>query len=170
MFLVCTHSRHDRCCAKFGMPVWCALRDSIPDRAWQCSHIGGDRFAANLVVLPYGVYYGHVTPDDVPELVRRSDAGEIWLPGFRGRSCHTRPVQVAEYFLRRESGELEINGFRVVSVSEGEVVFEGRVDLVEHRVKFAIRSDAFRQRLTCDSKEESPVKQYELTSYLRYRP
>ena len=22
MFAVCTHARHDRCCSKFGMPVW----------------------------------------------------------------------------------------------------------------------------------------------------
>ena len=29
---------------------------------WQSSHIGGDRFAGNVVFLPEGLYYGRVEP------------------------------------------------------------------------------------------------------------
>src|SRR3712207_7735232 len=28
LYAVCTHGRHDKCCAKFGLPVFCALRRS----------------------------------------------------------------------------------------------------------------------------------------------
>ena len=46
---VCTHGRHDRCCADNGRPVARALRRAGVD-AWECSHVGGDRFAANVVL------------------------------------------------------------------------------------------------------------------------
>lgn len=162
LFAVCTHARHDKCCAKWGMPVWCALRDHTPERAWQCSHLGGDRFAANMVVLPHSIYYGRVTPDDVPEIVRRSEAGEIWLPGYRGQSRWNRTLQVADYFLRRETGELRIDAFRPVHAEGTIVEFENTHTAERHRVELAVRHNAFRQRLTCESENEEPVTQYDL--------
>jgi hypothetical protein len=167
MFAVCTHGRHDRCCAKFGMPVWRALDDYAPKRAWQCSHVGGDRFAANVVVFPYGLYYGRVSPDDVPELVRLSEAGKIWLPGYRGRSCWPRSAQVAEYFLRRETGETGIDAFRPVEASGSTIEFAATQDGAKYRVEFAARREVFHQRLTCESDQESAVDGYELVSCQR---
>jgi len=156
MFAVCTHSRHDKCCAKFGIAVWCSMRDHIPDRAWQCSHVGGDRFAGNVVVFPYGLYYGRVQPQDVPELVRRSDSGEIWLDGYRGRSTHPRAVQITDYFLRSKSGILGINAFRHLSTERNAhgltaVTFESRMDASRHHIEYITRPNAIRQQLTCDS-------------------
>jgi hypothetical protein len=170
MYAVCTHGRHDKCCAKFGIPVYCALRDEVGERAWECSHVGGDRFAANLVVFPYGLYYGHVSPDDVAAVVRCSEAGEIWLKGYRGRSCFRRDVQVAEYFARVESGRLAIDEFTPLEslrTGEGEtqVRFESRSDRSIHVVKFATRTDKLRELLTCGSTEPSVVPQYELIEY-----
>jgi len=174
IFAICTHGRHDRCCAKFGMPIWRAFRDAAGARAWQCSHVGGDRFAANVVVFPYGIYYGRVDTDDVPEMVRRSRAGEIWMRCYRGRSCFSRKVQVAEYFARAESGRLRIDEYRPVEgprVNNGviTVVFEARSDRTLHKVEFAVRQDALVERLTCESTEESPVAQYQLRSYAARR-
>jgi hypothetical protein len=169
MFAVCTHGVHDRCCARFGLPVWCALRDHAAARAWQCSHVGGDRFAGNVVVFPYGIYYGRVLPEHVPEIIRSSDAGDIWLPGYRGRSCFPRAAQVAEYFVRAESGRLRIDEFRLVKVSRTgrvtTVVLEARNDATVHTVEFFTRPDAMHQRLTCETSEESPIAQHELRSY-----
>ncbi|HEX3876586.1 MAG TPA: sucrase ferredoxin [Bryobacteraceae bacterium] len=167
MFAVCTHARHDQCCSKFGIPVWCALRAHTPKRAWQCSHVGGDRFAANVVVFPYGLYYGRVTPDDVPELVRLSEAGQIWLSGYRGRSCWSRSVQVAEYFLRRETGEIRIDAFRTVQARGSTVEFAATRNGDRYRVEFAVRNNAFYQRLTCKTDDESAVGRYELVSCTR---
>jgi hypothetical protein len=174
MFAVCTHGRHDMCCAKFGIPVWCAFRDLAGERAWQCSHVGGDRFAGNVVVFPYGLYYGRVGPDDVPEILRRSDAGEIWLPGYRGRSCFPRAVQVAEYFVRAESGRLRVDEFRpleVTRVAAGStrVTFRARSDETLHKVEFMTRADALRQRLTCEATEQAAISQYELKTYSQYQ-
>lgn len=170
MFAVCTHGRHDKCCAKFGIPVWHAFRDAVDKKAWQCSHIGGDRFAANVIVFPYGVYYGRVLPEDVPEILYRSDAGEVWLPGYRGRSCFPRIVQVADYFLRSASGRLRIDEFLPIEVlriapESRRVSFRARSDGTLHSVEFAIRTGAWRQRLTCEATEPSAILQYELRNY-----
>ena len=55
LFLVCTHGKRDKCCAKFGIPVYKTIRTLVGDSAvWQCSHVGGDRFAANVVCFPDG--------------------------------------------------------------------------------------------------------------------
>ena len=167
LFAVCTHGKHDRCCAKFGMPVWCALREYAPKRAWQCSHVGGDRFAANVVVFPYGLYYGRVTPQDIPELVRLSESGQIWLSGYRGRSCWRRSVQVAESFLRRETGVIEIDAFRPIAEGDSIVEFAAQRDGAKYRVEFKFQPEALRQRLTCEADEESALGRYQLVSCAR---
>src|SRR5437764_885854 len=44
LLLVCTHGKHDRCCARYGRILYEALRDQVEDDwVWQCSHVGGDR-------------------------------------------------------------------------------------------------------------------------------
>ena len=60
IYLVCTNGRHDPCCSERGRPVANVLQRSFGDRVWEVSHIGGDRFAPNVVCLPAGVYLGRV--------------------------------------------------------------------------------------------------------------
>ena len=166
LYAVCTHGRHDKCCAKFGMPVFCALRDTVKERAWQCSHVGGDRFAGNVVVFPYGLYYGHVTPDDVGAIVSSSERGEVWLKGYRGRSCFPRRIQIAEYFARTESGRLAIDEFQPVEYDDStQVRFRARSDGSFHVVEFAVKPGALHDYLTCHAREPSPIPQYELLRY-----
>ena len=69
LFLVCTHGKHDTCCAERGRPLCRALHDVAPDHTWEVSHIGGDRFAPNVLVLPEGLYFGRLTPADAPGFV-----------------------------------------------------------------------------------------------------
>jgi len=102
--LVCTNGRHDPCCADLGRPVVRALREEGID-VWESSHVGGDRFAANVVCLPTGVYFGRVPPEQAAAIVRDHDAGLLALDHYRGRSCHASLVQAAEVFARHELGE-----------------------------------------------------------------
>ena len=105
LILVCTHGRHDQCCANLGRPLVRTLRESSwADRVWECSHIGGDRFAANLVLLPHSLYFGRVEPDGASELLAALDAGRIDLARFRGRTSFTVVEQAVEHFVRRELG------------------------------------------------------------------
>ena len=101
VFLVCTHGRHDVCCAEHGRPVAAALAASYPQLTWECSHIGGDRFAGNVVVLPDGLYYGRADRQSGPGIVRKHLSGELDLDHLRGRAGYRFPTQAAEWHLRR---------------------------------------------------------------------
>ena len=85
LMLVCTHGTHDVCCAVRGRPVAAALAACRPGRVWECSHIGGDRFAANVLVLPGGLMYGQVDAAAAPEFAGAVDADEVVDGLLRGR-------------------------------------------------------------------------------------
>jgi hypothetical protein len=111
IYLVCTHGRHDTCCAMRGRPVAAALARERPEQTWECSHVGGDRFAANLIALPHGVYYGRADVGDVVELVKAHERGEV-VPGkLRGRSRWLPAAQAAQEYAREVYGDLRIDAF-----------------------------------------------------------
>ena len=104
LFLVCTHGRRDVCCAERGRPLAGALATVVPGATWESSHVGGDRFAGNLVAFPHGLYLGRVRPDETAEVARSYADGRVSLRHLRGRSCYPMPVQAAEHALRTREG------------------------------------------------------------------
>ncbi|MGH7849811.1 MAG: sucrase ferredoxin, partial [Thermodesulfobacteriota bacterium] len=106
IFLICTNGEHDKCCGKFGMPVYLgAAEGAYGQRTWQTTHIGGHRFASTFVCLPHGLYYGRVREGKTAEeIFGEYKNGRIELGSYRGRSCYSAPAQAAEYFLRKETG------------------------------------------------------------------
>jgi hypothetical protein len=114
LICVCTHGRHDTCCAERGRPVASALAAAYPAETWEVSHIGGDRFAGNVLVLPDGIYYGRVTPEMAAGLAAEHLAGRLDLDRLRGRSCYPFAVQAAESMLRRALGVREVYGVGLV--------------------------------------------------------
>ena len=131
--LVCTNGRHDPCCADFGRPVVRALADAGVADVWESSHVGGDRFAANVVCLPHGVYFGRVDPDGAAALLRDLAAGLLDLDRYRGRSWLPPLAQSAEVFARRRLDERRLDALRLVSseaVAGGELAV--RFDHVDH--------------------------------------
>ena len=97
-FLVCTHGRHDVCCAVRGRPTVDALAEPVPGPGLGDQHVGGDRFAANVLVLPSGLLYGRVDVDDVPALVESAVDDEVHLERLRGRVGLAPVVQAALAF------------------------------------------------------------------------
>jgi hypothetical protein len=122
LLVVCTHGKRDRCCAKNGGPVYDALRrDTEPGRVWQSTHVGGDRFAGNVVVFPQALYYGRVEPGDAGKLLAAHDEGRIDLERYRGRAAYSFQVQAAEQAIRESEGLLGIDDLALVRCrSEGE--------------------------------------------------
>ncbi len=112
LLLVCTNGRHDPCCAEFGRPVAAALDAAHGDLVWEVSHIGGDRFAGNVVVLPDGVYYGGLDAERSVRVVAAHLAGYLDLTAYRGRSAHPFVVQAAEHFLRSARGLTALDAVR----------------------------------------------------------
>jgi hypothetical protein len=113
LFCVCTHGRHDVCCAQLGRPVAATLAAAFPEQTWEVSHIGGDRFAANLLVLPAGLYYGRVDAGEVVALAEAHTGGEITVDRLRGRTSIGFAAQAAEVFLRRSTGLAGLHALRL---------------------------------------------------------
>ncbi len=162
LFVVCTHGKHDRCCAKYGRPLYDAVREQVEDGwAWQSTHVGGDRFAGNLVCLPDGVYYGRVEPSEVWPLLESALAGEIYLPRYRGRSCHAFPVQAAELAVREALGLVGIDDVRLVGGARTEAGW--RICIRASGVGYAVdvrREEGEPTHLTCSAVELRRPKRY----------
>lgn len=165
IYLVCTHGKRDKCCAKYGKPVYDYLREKIGDRVWRASHVGGDRFAANLVCLPHSLYYGRVTPEQALELVEKYEKGELGLDAMRGRSCYPKLTQAAEILMRRHFGFTKIDQIRFASHEplagdRHRVTF---IDLVGERkiaVDLEVSESSFANHLTCRDEEQGSVPVY----------
>jgi len=106
VLLVCTHGRHDACCAKRGRPVASALAEEFPEETWECTHLGGDRFAANVAVMPDGALYGFVDAAGAARLVAEHRAGVVDRSRFRGLVGREPAVQVALTAVADELGLL----------------------------------------------------------------
>ncbi|MEP7053854.1 MAG: sucrase ferredoxin [Actinomycetota bacterium] len=148
LYLICTHGKHDLCCAVAGIPLARRLRD-LGD-VWECSHIGGDRFAANLLCLPQGIYYGRVTPEIGMRILERHARGELLLTHLRGRSSYEFAAQAADMFIRQARALHRLDDLALESVYPGspvECVFRSRSG---DSLRVAVDvSSAPPRRLTC---------------------
>jgi hypothetical protein len=165
VFLVCTHGRHDACCSIRGNAVSRVACADQRFEAWECSHIGGDRFAANVVCFPHGVYYGRVAPDEVAELMDAYADGKISLSHYRGRCAYPFAVQAAEYFVRRETGVTRVHDVTLVGSERDGDRAHARFELaggVRADVEIEIARGSERYRLTCSAQRELPIPHYKL--------
>ena len=117
LLLVCTHGRRNVCCARTGAPLARYLASRFGAFVWETTHVGGDRFAANLVCLPHALYYGDLGPQEATAAVEAYLEGRVSLSRLRGRAGLPEPVQAAEHFVREHSGITEIDGVAVESVT-----------------------------------------------------
>ncbi len=169
LYLVCTHGRHDRCCAIRGRPVALALAGRYPERTWECTHVGGDRFAANIVVLPEGFYLGRIEPAEAVHVVDDLAAGRLPARRMRGRSSLPLPVQAAQQFSREQTGRWGTDDLApTMQVGAGPDAWSVRLagpggpDL-EVTVRYD-RAGGGMQWLTCDADQARTVPLFGLVS------
>ena len=108
VFLVCTHGQRSTCCARFGAPLAQALAARHPGQIWETTHVGGHRFAANLVILPHGLYYGPVGLDAATAAIGAYQRGAVAPGRYRGRAGQPKPTQEAEHALLTRAGSLPL--------------------------------------------------------------
>lgn len=164
VYLVCAHSRHDVCCAVRGRPVATALSALRADRVWECSHVGGERFAANVLVLPLGLLYGRVAPIIAAEFVAAAERGEVHSPLLRGHIGLIPAAQAALGFAHTELaiariGDLWVRGVRTEPGGASVVRLHTPGGLVDVAVEVSRAAPA---RLTCQAGSVS--------SFLIHRP
>ncbi|MFI5322187.1 MAG: sucrase ferredoxin [Thermodesulfobacteriota bacterium] len=170
IFLICTNGEHDRCCGKFGMPVFLDIAQGANSAdALQTTHIGGHRFSTTFVCLPHGLYYGRVREGKrAEEIIDEYKNGKIDLGSYRGRSCYNPPVQTAEYFLRKETGLRNISDLYIKEAREndGEVNVEFFAGAEEKIFNVSLRKldNAWRVLKSCGDKERSFIPRYSLLS------
>lgn len=136
LFLVCTHGSKDMCCAVFGRPVASGLAQIHPGRVWEVSHVGGDRWAGNLLTVPDGYLHGGLTAPEAAVAAKEAMNGQVCLEHLRGRTSVRSPwAQFAEIAVRRHTGlrgldavlaveEHDYTDSRTVVVSAGDRRYE----------------------------------------------
>ncbi len=164
LFCVCTHGRHDACCAERGRPVAAALTASHPEETWEISHMGGDRFAANMLVLPEGLYYGRMEAGTASQVATLHQQGRVDIGRLRGRSSYPMSVQYAEVALRRHLEEDRLDAVRLVRRQGPITVF--RRDGLDWAVtvRRVTRGEA---QMTCSLERLSPLPVFEVVSISR---
>jgi hypothetical protein len=168
LLLVCVHGLHDTCCAVRGRPVASALADRWPDQTWECSHVGGDRFAANLLVLPDGACYGNLSAASARTVAADHLAGRVSPEHLRGLSTEPPVVQAAivaaharlgpagaGHLVGRQVTALGADSWRVRLSGSGPMPA-----VVEATVSRGRRPPA---RLTCHAAGDSTAYNYEAT-------
>lgn len=74
---VCVNQARDERCGRCGPPVLAALREACAGHGLDgvtlqaTSHVGGHKYAGNVLIYPGGVWYGHVRPEDAIRIVRQ---------------------------------------------------------------------------------------------------
>ena len=115
LYLVCTNGKRDNCCSKFGLPVIQAFIDDGESHVWQCTHLGGHKFAAVVGVYPAGLYYQLFDTATIAPFRQAINAKQVPLNGLRGRTAYPGAAQAAEYFLRQQSGNLDLDAYTLQS-------------------------------------------------------
>ena len=95
MVLVCTHGTRDTCCAVRGRPIVASLARALPEQVWECTHLGGHRFAGTLLSLPDGACFGRLDPDTAVEVVHAHRQGRTDPAYLRGTTRWEPAVQAA---------------------------------------------------------------------------
>jgi hypothetical protein len=165
LFAVCTHGRHDPCCAERGRPLAQWLSVARPDETWESTHVGGDRFAANLLAFPHGWYFGRVAPDAGSIVADAYVDGRIDLRHARGRSCFPIDVQAAELFLRIERRLEGLDEVAVAGTRRSGTGVTATFDTASGRFQVRLRRSAARPtRLTCHGAEEREAPAFDLVA------
>jgi hypothetical protein len=114
--LVCTNGKRDQCCAVRGRPVAAAVSAATDWDTWECSHLGGHRFAATALLLPSGDMFGWLDPESAPQVLQRFDAGQIVLSNYRGRCGQPVEEQAALHIAAVRLGDYRRGAVRVASL------------------------------------------------------
>jgi hypothetical protein len=137
--------------------VFGALGAHLPaDRLWQSSHLGGHRFAANVLVLPDGILLGRVTPGDAERVAASLAAGTILLDRYRGRTFHTPEAQAADAAVRERLGLARGGDVAVLAARDGRV----RLATPDGEIEAVVSSEPGPDRLESCGADPVPSVRY----------
>lgn len=144
------------------------LSERWPDLVWECTHVGGDRFAANVVVAPDGVYYGDLDAKSSVAAVEEHLAGRIHAGYLRGYTDLFPPQQAAVAAALRRFGPAGRHDWAVAGTSRDSGGWRIRLTgRPPHPPALDVEVRAYRtppHQLTCRGPTMSSAVAYEVTS------
>lgn len=91
---VCSHGKRDQCCAVKGRALVRELESTIT-QVWECSHLGGHRFAPTALLLPHGGVFGRLTQASTHSILDSSSHGLEELRGLSSLGADEQVVDLA---------------------------------------------------------------------------
>lgn len=169
LMLVCTNGKRDRCCARLGLVAYRKLSAEFSANVWQCSHLGGHRFAPTMLQLPDGWCYGAIPDEQLEKVAGDSLNHEIHWRFCRGNVTQTPEVQAADYYLRdylrkSDARALIIIETRVVDDSTWKIEIKETFSATHYVVTIAGEVSSSPQMIGCTSGKSKPVWQYHLVN------
>jgi hypothetical protein len=144
--LVCTHGSRDRCCSRFGAPIYRQARKLVGElelentRIWQASHIGGHRMAPTAIDFPSARYYGYLDADSLRAVLTHSGDIQYLDTIYRGWGLLPWAAQVLEKQL------LLTHGWDWLTYSVMAQVLEHDDDEIYNRVELTYQTPAGTQQ------------------------
>jgi hypothetical protein len=142
-----------------------ALAEAHPEETWECSHLGGDRFAGTMVVFPHGLYYGYADDGDPVRIADAFEDGRVVPERYRGRSSLTHPVQAAQHYAREAFGDERIESFPPIAEEAADTGWRVRLEGADGVVVVELDEAPSEPLLsTCAATRFVRVRQYALRS------
>lgn len=120
LLLVCTNGRRDPCCSVAGRALADRLSAANPQAVWECSHLGGHRFAPTALMLPSGYVYGRLTVEIGLALLAQTPSAPPLVEHCRGRTTWDSLGQAAELAIRAEEPHLDADAVTVSALAENQ--------------------------------------------------
>lgn len=168
LILICTHGSYDECCSKYGLEIFNHLNGIQSDyEIWQTTHVGGHRFAANIVILPDGIFYGRVNPDNIDSIIETHSKNNLKLNTLRGICTNDPDVQAADYLLRKQKGVTGINHiiFKSTKLAENgliTMVFKNTQSGKQYEITISKNDKALFLLASCKDKHKKYIPTYRL--------
>jgi hypothetical protein len=165
VMLVCGNGRRDRCCARLGPATYRALLPRLGDAVWLSTHQGGHRYAATGLVLPAGIAYGFLAPEEAEAVAAAWEHGWIHLRCFRGRTFHRAQAQAADSMLREALGEAALDPWRLdEAVEESPAVWRVAFAGGGRRHVVHVRHGSEQALVSCGPAKVKTIDRFELLS------
>jgi hypothetical protein len=171
LFLTCTNAKRDPCCAQWGRKVYLQMANLAGDSVWQTSHVGGHRFAANVICLPHGIYNGRLRPELATSLVDNYRHHRLTPQCYRGRAHYSPEVQVAEYYLMEQTNILDIDAFQLQQSSQTapnlwDITFDSPSDGAKYHLEISAHQSTFNTYESCSKPDNRAQRlQYQLEKW-----
>jgi hypothetical protein len=94
---------------------------------WECSHLGGHRFAPTALLVGHGLVYGRLDVDAARTLIDEGP-GLSTASFLRGRSALPAPAQAAEAHIVARGSAPDVSGVMIEASAPG----QARVDFPGH--------------------------------------